>query len=532
MRTIPNKLDETYDLVMERMQDQNDDDADLARRILSWLTYSGRPLAVVELQYALAIDRATGEVDPEDLIGQDTILSVCGGIVTTERESSMVRFIHYTTQEYFERTGELYFSNTKHSLTETCLACLHGDKSARTGSAGPFFSYVAHYWGTHARGVDEKHFERRIVDFLSDNTAVIAAANMLVNTSLRQPNVQYGVHVAAYFGLAHILTRLLEKGENSEQLNGDGQSALHIATFRNQKECVRVLLEQDLNCGLSLSRDWKIVHISASLGSLDLAEEVKAKDESLFAKLDPIAAVCHGWTALHRAAFRGHAAMVDFLLKNGMSAECADIQGSTPLHIAARICQASVIQALVKHGANINRSTNHGYTPVHLAVYFDEKTMTQGSTRKQECLQLLLALGADINIKTKSGATPLHLATLRDDEDTSKMLLDHAARLNIRLDNPSVLSLMTSAPEKGDTLLGASIGLDRSSVSSVTEASLSRSMEVRKRKLQRFEDCINLGHFETFLELDDEDSPHLSYIVYGQSIQEMWITISRIRELW
>jgi hypothetical protein len=102
LKVIPRKLEETYNLVMQRISDQNEDDANLARRLLSWLIYSVGPLTVVELQHALAIEPGQDHLDSDSLIDEEIILSVCAGIVTIEDESNLIRFIHYTTQEYLE----------------------------------------------------------------------------------------------------------------------------------------------------------------------------------------------------------------------------------------------------------------------------------------------------------------------------------------------------------------------------------------------------------------------------------------------
>ena len=42
--------------------------------------------------------------DEENLPDLEVILSDCAGLVTVNQETDVVRFIHYTTQEYFQRT--------------------------------------------------------------------------------------------------------------------------------------------------------------------------------------------------------------------------------------------------------------------------------------------------------------------------------------------------------------------------------------------------------------------------------------------
>ena len=34
---------------------------------------------------------------------KDVLVSVCAGLVTIDRESNIIRLVHYTTEEFFER---------------------------------------------------------------------------------------------------------------------------------------------------------------------------------------------------------------------------------------------------------------------------------------------------------------------------------------------------------------------------------------------------------------------------------------------
>ena len=41
----------------------------------------------------------------------DDMVSVCAGLVAFDEEADILRLVHYTTQEYFERTKETWFPN-------------------------------------------------------------------------------------------------------------------------------------------------------------------------------------------------------------------------------------------------------------------------------------------------------------------------------------------------------------------------------------------------------------------------------------
>ena len=56
LTSLPNSLDEMYDEVLERIYSQDADDVQLAKKLLSWVSYSLKPLTVTELQHALAVE--------------------------------------------------------------------------------------------------------------------------------------------------------------------------------------------------------------------------------------------------------------------------------------------------------------------------------------------------------------------------------------------------------------------------------------------------------------------------------------------
>jgi hypothetical protein len=78
---------------MERIEQQTKSRKMLARRVLSWVTYSRRHLSLKELQHALAVAPGMKEVDEEDIYNQDLLTSVCVGLVVLDEQSSIIRFV-------------------------------------------------------------------------------------------------------------------------------------------------------------------------------------------------------------------------------------------------------------------------------------------------------------------------------------------------------------------------------------------------------------------------------------------------------
>jgi hypothetical protein len=113
---------------MDRIEGQLEDQEELAKQVLSWITCGKRPLTTLELQYALAIEVGDSELDKDNLPQVEDILSVCAGLVTVDEESSIIRLVHYTTQEYFDRTRTKWFPNAEANITTICVTYLSFDE--------------------------------------------------------------------------------------------------------------------------------------------------------------------------------------------------------------------------------------------------------------------------------------------------------------------------------------------------------------------------------------------------------------------
>ena len=83
-----------------------------------------------------------------------------------------------------------------------------------------------------------------------------------------------------------------------------------------------------------------------------------------------------GSTALHCAAWKGHPAVVDLLLRAGADVNAHnanDHWGTTPLHAAAHANQAAIAQLLLDHGADINAQDGSGRTPLQHTGFHNAK---------------------------------------------------------------------------------------------------------------------------------------------------------------
>ena len=116
-KTVPKDMFSAYNDVMQRIENsRRRNDKDLAMRILSWLFRAQRTLRMDELLEALAIgptrmdcDENDSDDGDQDLIHENMlqpfqVIECCKSLVLYEESSGLVRFTHYTVQEFIAKS--------------------------------------------------------------------------------------------------------------------------------------------------------------------------------------------------------------------------------------------------------------------------------------------------------------------------------------------------------------------------------------------------------------------------------------------
>ena len=96
---MPRELDDLNRETLERIQKQPGEDGTLGMRVLSWITYTRRPLSVDELRHDVAVEYGDNEVqekefDRENLLSPRSLIDVCAGIVVIDPRSQIIRLVH------------------------------------------------------------------------------------------------------------------------------------------------------------------------------------------------------------------------------------------------------------------------------------------------------------------------------------------------------------------------------------------------------------------------------------------------------
>ena len=253
--------DYAYDTAMERIEGQLSDQEELAKQVLSWITCAKRPLTTLELQHALAVEVVEAELDEENISSIEDMVSACAGLVTVDEESRIIRLVHYTTQEYFERTQERWFSNRRrryhNNLCDVPLVyrlwkrVLSHRFSVRGAACllNPLYDYAARYWEYHARQSSSLHPE--VLTFLKCTIKVEAAVQAMLarkrswhsNYSQDVPRQMTGLHLAAYLGMTESVDMILQSVDLEVDLkSNNGRTPLSWAAGRGHEAVVKLLL--------------------------------------------------------------------------------------------------------------------------------------------------------------------------------------------------------------------------------------------------------------------------------------------------
>ncbi|XP_031640648.1 serine/threonine-protein phosphatase 6 regulatory ankyrin repeat subunit A-like [Contarinia nasturtii] len=261
---------------------------------------------------------------------------------------------------------------------------------------------------------------------------------------------------AAEKGLKDEIYGILEQGINVNEQNGDGDTALIIASRHGHAKVAKILLENLANANLVNKDHWTPLHVAA----LGKHEEIVL----MLLQHHADANIRNDWgeTPFNIIAYQGLDKAVIRLLHLGYDVNVKTIKNSrfnlydcTPLHAAASHKCSSTVKILIFNGADVNIKNNFGLTPREFAkqrghYFFLDKfddivkerdeifvAAKQGLTDK---IKTFIKKGININVQNNDGDTPLIIASRHGHTEFVKVLLKDKAKVNlVNRDNWSAL---------------------------------------------------------------------------------------------
>jgi len=449
-----------YGATLGRIKEQGKEESRLGMAALMWISHSERPLKVQELCHALGVEIGAADLDGDNAPSIGTLLACCQGLVAVDKETSTVRLIHFTLQQYLQAHPEL-FNGAHATIAETCLSYLdtHQVRALSTNPSPdledtPFLEYSSLYWGMHAKRDLSARAEQLALKLFEDNNNHISI-NLLLDAEKpwllflghdKYPGFS-SLHCASFFGIVKMVDELI-KAEDCDVNKADciGITPLVWATWNGHEEVVKLLLGRGdvkpnrrcvgdrtpLLCAawrghegvVKMLLDLEDIHpdepeflgrtplwCAAEYGREGVVKILLGRDD-----VNPDKPDNAGQTPLWSAAFNGHGGVVKILLrKDEVNAGKPDNAGQTPLWCAAWYGYEDIVKILLRRGDfNPDQSDNSGQTPLWCAA----------RNGHEGVVKILLGLkNVNPNKPNKHGQTPLHCAAFWGHEGVVRILL-------------------------------------------------------------------------------------------------------------
>jgi len=448
LHSLPKDLDGTYERILCNIKDSN---VAYALKILQWLTYSARPLALEEIAEVIAIDvHDDPRFDPERrLAAPQDVMTICSSLITIDGEEILdyglqdrytpVRLAHFSVKEYLVsdriRIGKAsgYSIRERESIAviaEDCLAYLlyfdvanvftpltvdePTDWSFRSESLTPEHQsefplalYAARFWMQHAQTAEASGTTKTsslIVELLRSRGAafenmmrlwisITFYSDLKSNRDFDRPlllqKFRSPLHFVSLFGLVNSVKMLLEQGYHADA---------KVQTSAGDFSAL---------CAACIGGYALIVKILLDKGAVvDLSEG--SEDRS------PL------YHALYHASYFGHEEVVRLLLGSGANASAQGGEFFTALQAASFIGQGKIVQLLLDNDADSNAQGGYYGNALQAASYRGYK----------EVVQLLIENGADVNAQGGEHGNALQAASYECSMEIVQLLIKKGADVN------------------------------------------------------------------------------------------------------
>lgn len=436
---LSTNLTQAFQSTIQRISNLSDTRRDLAFRTLMWISYARRPLTVSELQHAMALRLEDTDIDRDNFPSVRTLVDCCCGLVEVDHESSIIRLVHHSLEEYLRDHDHGLFKDANLSITRICLKYMMLESMKplpfknrtdfRTELVElPFLEYATLEWGHHAYGVPAEDIKDLAVPLLSNSSSLITIARV---RDFRAADFRKwkdkawawaysggaGISLSAAFGLTGLLKIVISESRHNLHLDARniyGNTPLHEAALNGHEGVAELLLNHGADILSTNYGQATPLYLAVSYGQLSMVKLLLKHGRPQLDRTGP-----KGFTPLHKAAEQGAEEMVVALLQAGALVAASDNQGMTPLHLASQRGHLSIARLLVLAGGTVHVKDKEGLCPLDYAA-------TGGYT---DLVEYLHANGGDMFHKGRELWTTLHRAARGGRDKTVSFLLDRGADL-------------------------------------------------------------------------------------------------------
>ena len=192
---------------------------------------------------------------------------------------------------------------------------------------------------------------------------------------------------SGYGDAVSILLAIKECVTTINDVDSDGNSALHWATERGDNEIVKKLCDNGADISCQNKRGWTPISVAIRNNKLETTEYLfdnygEEVDINPFQEKNE-----YGYNPFIQAARYGNTELLLLMLKQGASVDELDDADSTALYWAARFGKHDAVAVLLEHGAHVNHENRYGWTPLYWAA----------RNHHAKVVRLLIEEGAHIN---------------------------------------------------------------------------------------------------------------------------------------
>ena len=113
LKDLPKDLPETYDRILQKLQQSQFADLAFARKVYGLLVAARRPLTLDALREAVSVELGVTVWDPRKMVNNMLIsLNCCGSLVIVDEEDSTVQLAHHSVKQY------LLSESTRQSISQ------------------------------------------------------------------------------------------------------------------------------------------------------------------------------------------------------------------------------------------------------------------------------------------------------------------------------------------------------------------------------------------------------------------------------
>lgn len=335
LKNLPGNLDDTYTAILLKIPQ---DDQPMIKEALMWLAFNKRPLTLAELNEAVVYEEGDEDIDDTcRLKARDLLPMHCQGLVKWDHYSDVVTLAHHSVRTFLtssriRESSAAFFhldvDDCGRKITRKCLAYLSMTPFGCGGMADFSLSelyqnyhllrYASIRWPDHAARVSLRTHELDVIThFFMTQKRMPAGGNFSFWISTLFPDWERKSwhasnnsgrildaeppYYCASFGMSNVLAMLLDKG----------------------------LISADRGAVLDVSRDSPVWYIDHKCG----------RNTS---------------SALQVASTRGHAEVVEMLLKAGADPESTDGRGNSCVDWAAVNRRDECVRLLLKYNASLD----------------------------------------------------------------------------------------------------------------------------------------------------------------------------------